>query len=269
VENWPGAAIGGSLIGGTNSSSGMILSGGDMGVVKIGGDITGGTINAGSLDKSGLIESAGRIVSVTIGGSVIAGTDNSFNGGLSKNASIRAANDIGVITVRGDLIGSVSGAAITDVVLSARGQDAMSPRLTATRDLAFGKVSIGGRVERAQILAGYDTNLGAQNGNAQIGSVNVGGDWSASDLVAGAQDGGTAGFGDADDMIIGGVPESIAKIAAIVIKGIVIGTPAGGDQFGFESHLIGKFIANGGSISILNSVLLSPNTGNDVTIRLV
>jgi hypothetical protein len=204
-----------------------------------------------------------------IGGSIIAGLDNSATGTLTRNASILANDDIGSLTVKGSLVGSVGGSGdITKVILSARGQAAP----TASTDLAFGKIKIGGRVERAQIFAGYNTGLNPLNGNAQIGSVKVGGDWIASDLVAGVKDGGTPGFGDAGDTIINPPPnpvDSIAKIARIVIGGIVEGTAAGGDQFGFESHAIGSFKMNGFTIPILSPVSLSPITGNDVTIRLV
>ncbi len=258
--------LGGSLVGGSNTDSGEIFSGGDMGAVKIGGDIKGASIASGSLESSGLIESfGGRIASVTLGGSIFAGVDNSSGGSLTGNASIHAAHDLGSLTVKGGLIGSVgSGGDITNVIISAKGQ--AFP--TATADVAIGKITIGGRVERAQILAGYNTSLTATDGNAQIGTVSVGGDWAASDLVAGVQDGGSTGFGDAGDFIIGG-GASIAKIAAITIEGVVIGTPAAGDRFGFESHAIGSFKAAGVSIPIVTPVLLSLITGSDVTIRKV
>jgi hypothetical protein len=176
--------------------------------------------------------------------------------------------------VKGSIIGSIGQFGdITDVLISAQGQ-AMP---TATTDLAIGKISIGGRVERAQILAGYkfvafsNPTPTPTNGNAQIGTVSVGGDWIASDLIAGVQNGGTAGFGDAGDTVIGG-GASIAKIAKIIIGGIVEGTVATGDQFGFESHAIGSFKINGFAITVPaapGSVALSIITGSDVTVRTV
>ncbi len=259
-----GVTLGGSLIGGSGTYAGAIISQGDMGAVTIAGDLKGASITTGSPSGSGYIESlAGRIAKVTIGGSIIAGTDDSASGSLTLNASIRAANDIGAITVKGSLIGSVGlGGDITKVIISARGQ----AFLTSVSDVAIGKISIGGRVERAQILAGYNSVLTPLNGNAQIGAVTVGGDWVASDLIAGVRDGGAAGFGDAGDTIIG--TGTIAKIASITIKGIVVGTPVAGDRFGFESHAIGSFKANGVTIPIVSPVALSPITG-DVTLRLV
>ena len=144
-----------------------------------------------------------------------------------------------------------------------------SPTLTATIDVAIGKISIGGRAEFTSILAGYDTALALVNGNAQIGSVKVGGDWIAGNIVAGVRDGGVAGFGDAGDTIIGG-GASIAKIASITIGGIVAGTSGGGDHFGFVSHTIGSFKAVGFAAPFTAATAefsdLSLITG-DVTIR--
>ena len=54
--------------------------------------------------------------------------------------------------------------------------------------MAIGKLSIKGRVENAQVLAGWSVNLQAVNGNASIGVVKVNSDWIASSLVAGVQD---------------------------------------------------------------------------------
>jgi hypothetical protein len=238
--------VGGSVIGGTDAGTGGISGGGDMGVVKIGRDLVGGSIlgTTPDLGFSGYIQSEGRIASVTIGGSVISGIDTSTSGDLFADGSIRAGDDIGSLTVKGSLIGHANtGTGASPVTISARGQDAMSPALTATSDMAIGRVTIGGRVEFASILAGYNTILVAKNANAQIGPVKVGGDWIASNIVAGVMDTGAAGFGDAGDSMIGG-GTNIAKIASIVIGGQVVGTP-GADRFGFVSHMIGSFKAAG------------------------
>ena len=108
----------------------------------------------------------------------------------------------------------------------------------------------------------------AVNGNAQIGAVSVGGDWLASDLVAGAVDTDLDSFGDEDDAIIGG-GASIAKIASIVVRGTVAGSSAPGDRFGFTSHTIGSFKSVGytprfqGGADIIELALIT----DDVTIR--
>jgi len=262
--------IGGSLRGGSGRNSGWIFSQGDMGAVKIGRDFVGGSVNAGDpqLDRSGFIETeAGRIASVTIGGSVRTGIDNttaSFT--LIRNASITAGNNIGAIVIEGSIAGSVGpGGAITRVTFTARGQ--ATP--TATTDVAIGKLTIAERAERLSVLAGYASDLSPLNGNAQIGPISIGGDFVASHLIAGVRPVSGVGdvFGDSTDFIIGNLPNSIARIASIVIGGIVIGTSTSGDRFGIESHTIGSLKINGFVVPIVSPVSLCPLTGGDVTVR--
>ena len=260
--------IGGSLGGGSGRNSGWIFSQNDMGVVKIGHDFVGGSVNAGDpvLDRSGFIESlAGRIASVTIGGDVRAGTDNSTNvTGLLRNAAISAGNNIGSIVIEGSVAGSV-GTNITRVTFTARGQ--ASP--TATADVAIGKLTIAERAERMSVLAGYASNILPLNGNAQIGPISTGGDLVASHLIAGVRV--VSGFGDVfggpDDFIIGNLPNSIARIASIVIGGVVLGSPASAGRFGIELHTIGSLTINGFAVPIVTPLSLSPLTGDDVTVR--
>jgi hypothetical protein len=259
--------IGGSLRGGTARNSGMIFSQSDMGAVKIGHDLVGGSESGSgpSLDRSGFIETrAGRIASVTIGGSVRAGTAADVFP-LLRNASIGAGddftgNDIGSIVIGGSV--SESGT-ITRVTFTARGQ--ATP--TATKDVAIGKLTIGGRAEWMNVLAGYASNTNPINGNAQIGPISIGGDLVASNLIAGVQDINHDGFGNADDVIIGNLSNSIASIASVVIGGVVIGTSAGGDHFGIESHTIGSLKIKGFVVPIASPLSLSPLTGDDVTVR--
>jgi hypothetical protein len=246
--------IGGSLIGGTNNFSGEISSNGDMGAVKITHDFIGGSITgSASLDSSGVIETTGgRIASVTIGGSIVSGSDDSILGALTNNATIHSANDIGSLTIKGSLIGNLSLNGASHVVISARGQAVQG----ATTDLAIGRISVGGRVEFADILAGYGTNLNPVNGDAQIGSVTVGGDWAGSSLVAGAKNAlsSNTNFGDANDASIGvGTTGIIATIAGVTIKGQVFGTPdsvSDTDHFGFVAQLVGPIKIGGIAIPL-------------------
>jgi hypothetical protein len=244
--------IGGSLLGGTGSGSGVISSLFELGVVDIGGSFKGASITGttGGLDSSGLIESVdGNIASVAIGGSIVSGTDTSTGGSLTNNASIRAGTEINSITVGGSLIGNPDGGT----------GDAASP-VVVSAETAISKISIGGRVEDAVILAGYDTGLNAVNSDAQIGAVKVGGDWIASDLVAGAVNSDTpagapfANFGNASDASIGGgAPGLISKIASITIGGEVYGTPASvsaTDNYGFVAQAIGPAKIGGIAIAI-------------------
>jgi hypothetical protein len=250
--------IGGSLLGGSGDSTGEIYAPLDIGSVRVGGDITGGSIGGttGDLTASGFIESAaGRIASVSVGGSIVSGTDASTGGGLVNNASIRAHNDIGSVIVGGSLLGNLSADGDSPVVLSARGQAVQG----ATTDLAIGTIHIGGRVEAAQILAGYDIDLSPRNADAQIGGLSVGGDWLASSVAAGASP-GPDGFGSGDTKISGpGVtdnPGIISRINSISIAGQVLGTGTGA-EFGFVAEQIGAFSLGGLSIP------LSPGAHND------
>lgn len=252
VSSAASVAIGGSLIGGSATDSGEIFSVGNLGAVKIGHDLIGGSISgSASLNRSGIIESTtGRIGSVILGGSIISGLDAS-SGSLTYNASIRSANDIGSLSVGGNIAGNVAdGAAgnFSPVLITARGQE--TP--TVGVDLAIRKIHIGGAVDFTNILAGYTTDLTATNGDAQIGKVKVGGDWAASNLVAGVMNvaSGNKIFGDGNDASIGaGRTDITAKIASIVIGGEVLGRPGGG-TFGFGAEQIGSFKYNGAAVAL-------------------
>jgi hypothetical protein len=247
--------IGGSLIGGSANDSGEISSVGDLGVVKIGHDLIGGSITgSASLSRSGIIEStAGRIGSVTLGGSILSGSDTS-SGTLSYNATIRAADDLGSLIVKGDIAGNIgdgSAGNFSPVIITARGQAVQKTGI----DLAIGKITIGGSVDHANILAGYKTDLTAINGDAQIGMVKVGGDWAASNLVAGAMNAasGNQTFGNGNDASIGSGNAGItAKISSIVIDGEVIGRPGSspGATFGFVAEQIVSFKYNGAAVAL-------------------
>jgi hypothetical protein len=273
----------GSLVGGSGESTGDITSGGDMGSVKIGGDFLGGSISGttGALSSSGLIQSGGNITSVAIGGSIIAGTNSSTASGaqLTSNASIRAGHELGSLKVGGSIVGNPDGGTgdtATPVVISAVGQ--ATP--VAPNDVAIGKITVGGNLEDAVILAGYSASLTPLNGNAQIGAVKVGGDWVASDLVAGATNSDLpsgapfANYGNSSDALIsGGVSTILSKIASITIGGQVIGTPnsvSTTDHFGFVAEAIGPVKIGGYAFSVASSTSPQPvgETG-DVDIHII
>jgi hypothetical protein len=263
-----GVTVGGSVLG-DRGLTGLLYAAGDLGPVRIGGDLRGGSISGTEPDHpgSGAIV-ADRIASVSIGGSVVAGTDTSTAGALLLNASIRAMADLGPVMVRGSLVGNRTADGDSPVVIAARGQTALAPG--ATTDLAIKSLTVGGRVEHARILAGYDFELIPVNGNASVGAVSVGGDWLASSLVAGVRDVSGDGFGTADDAIINGAGDAIqARIDRVSIRGLVDGSGAPGDHHGFVAERIGSFRAGGiaAPLTVGTDVIeLSPLTG-DVTIR--
>jgi hypothetical protein len=243
--------ISGSLVGGAGAFSGYLYAGGTLASATILGDVFGGSDNGNDfLGGSGYIE-AGRITNLTIGGSVIAGDNN--GGGVVNCGAIRAHADIGTLTIRGSLEGGTSPA-----IISAVGQ----PNANGATDLAIKNLTILGRVRFAEILAGYSPDVSNSiygepvNADAQIGSVKVGGDWVASDLIAGVSHGGDQYFGDANDAkITGGTkdltdlsgPRAISKIASIVIGGRVIGTSPIDDVYrnGFAAQQIGRVTVGG------------------------
>src|SRR5690606_13635664 len=100
------------------------------------------------------------------------------------------------------------------------------------------RLSIGGSVDHAQILAGYNRSGEGLNPVAGIDAVIVGRDWIASNLVAGVAVGEDGQFGTDDDLLIGGSSPVAAKIASVIIKGTADGTEAEGDHFGFVASEI-------------------------------
>ena len=206
---------------------------------------------------------------MTIGGAVVAGT-NSGTGTLEKSGSIRSANEIGSIAVLGDLRGN----ATADVSITAKSAPPGGKLPT------IGAITVGGNVERANILAGYDTATVATDGSASIGKVSVLGDWVASNLIAGFAAGGDGKFGTSDDTRIG-TPLIASKIASITILGQVSGTaanpgtptdPVNSDSFAFEASNIG--LVKLGLVTLPLAValntdhyLLSYTTGQDVIVK--
>ena len=235
-------AIGGSLIGGQGNGSGRVEAA-EIGTLTITGSIIGSEASGfARLVLTGCVF-AGRIGTLTLGGSLIAGFDFTSEE-YFFNGAIVVRDDIGTLTIKGSLIGNSTNRAI----ISARGQAAPS----GTTDLAIGKLTVNGRVEYGQILAGYNQDRQPKNADAQIGPVIVGGDWIASDLVAGAIAGFSGGFGSGGDTKISGagvkdVANVFSKITSVVIGGQVLGTFSNSDHSGFVAENIGSFKVKGGT----------------------
>ena len=267
-------SIGGSLVGGSEVGTGLLYGRGSLGPVTIGHDLIGGSITGSQPDlfDAGSIK-GGTIASVIIGGSVLAGKDDSDSGRLIENAAIQSSGNIASITVKGSVVGTVGLAGdITRVVFSTS-LFGSSEALTG----AIGKVTIGGRAEWLNVIAGAVGDFSG-NGNAQIGRVTVGGDWIASSIAAGVENWGNNNldengigddnlrFGDSHDHLID--PSALlGKIGRIIIKGIVQGTDFLTDRFGFVSHTIGSLRINGTTVPIADTIL-APLTG-DVRLHLV
>ncbi|MEQ1858966.1 MAG: hypothetical protein ABMA13_03425 [Chthoniobacteraceae bacterium] len=224
--------LGGSLIGGPAPFTGTLSAFGTLGPVKIGGDLLGGNaeFDGVAVERSGGIR-AGRLPAITIGGSMLSGVNRSGTGTLDTSGTIVATDDIGTISIKGDLLGSAS----TNASITARGQSVLA--VAATGDLAIKSVSIGGSVDRAVISVGAGLNA-----DAQIGSLSVGGDWSRSSIAAGI-DPVNGFFGGTNDLLIADADDRAnidSCIGSIIIKGQALGTADGTGEFGFVAEQIGS-----------------------------
>ena len=216
--------------------------GGAVGAVRIAGDLIGGSTVAGVNPQQAGHLRARRIGSLTIGGSLIAGTQTAA-GAFVDNGTIRVADDIGTVT-----IGNILGNPTSPAVISARGSAAP----TATTDVAVGRLTVKGRVEFAQVLAGFNVAGAGVNADAQIGPVTVGRDWVASSLVAGALSGAGGNFGDLNDVKMSGAgvkdeATASSRIRGVTIGGQALGTVAGADHFGVVAETVGVVRVGGGT----------------------
>lgn len=178
----------------------------------IGGDAAGST----NLDKSGAIIANDTIERVRIGGSLIAGTDSS-TGTIRGSGAILAGKHLGLLSVGKSVVGNETN----PVIVTAVDAEFIPP---GGSDLAIDGISVAGRVTYANFLAGFDLNGATDNADASIGPVKVGGSWSFSNLVAGAQDSAPTGYGAGDTLQTVSNGMLLAKIAGITIGGKVIGS---------------------------------------------
>jgi hypothetical protein len=231
--NMAGITVGGSLLGTDAGLSASIYSSGSLGFIKVGGDVRGGLgFNSAHIDAGG-----GSIGGITIGGSI------TTKGGNSA-ACIDAKEDIGPILIKGSMVGM----AAAPLFITAGGANANDgDDLGSIRSL-----TVLGSVEQARILAGYRSFI-PTNADARIGAVTVGGDWIASDLVAGVAAGADNKFGALDDVLVADAsndPNVISTIASITIRGQVLGTPGAGDDFGFCAERVGSVSVGGSAVSL-------------------
>lgn len=259
------ATVKGSLLGGSGDSSGAIRSEGFIKLLTVSGSLIGGDLAVDAtqdLVESGYVEAA-RIGAFTLGGSIVTGTNYNATFDLVNSAAIRSANDINTLTIKGSIEGNTDALAL----ITARGQAVLVQ--DALTDIAINKLTVGGRVSHANILAGYDLNdditAADANPNAQIVAVTVGNDWIASNLLSGIKL--SANLGDGNDALASGVdnPDIDAKIGSILIKGSIAGTATAGDHYGFVAQWIPVFQLGGPALlpTAPGYLLLNTNGGND------
>jgi hypothetical protein len=238
--------IGGSLRGGSATFSGSIGAT-RITTLAIKGDILGGNATGSQdVEAAGSI-SASTILNLTVDGSIIAGVD-ATSGNFEANGAIRASRELKSLTVGGSLVGNSTHR----VLIQANRQE--NP--TGTSDLAIGSIKVNGRVEYTRIRAGLLFETGAENADAQIGSVIVGGNWIASTITAGISLGADGLPGTNDDAKLNGigvkdVASVNSKINSITIGGQILGTANGGDHFGFVAEVLGSLKIGGVNIPLL------------------
>ena len=259
-------SIGGSLIGGTAFSSGLILSQTPSNSLSIGHDIIGGNATgSANVYASGYIQ-VGSLKNITVGGSIRAGVDTS-TGTITSSASIRATDNLGSVDIKGSIVGNTIGD-FSPVVISAHGEAALPSNAKA--DKAIKSIKVGGSVEWLQLIAGVNENLVASNGDAQIGSVDIGGDWIASRASAGTGAGIDGIYGTMDDTFLGGGNASIVgTIGDIDIGGQAIGTVAAGDNFAFIAEKIGSLKIGGASVPLINGGIDNLLIGTTQDVRVI
>ncbi len=165
----------------------------------------------------------------------VMGSANSISvRGSVIDSQLHADFDFGSIKITGDLLGTSAGSA----VISAFGQKSAP---TVGSDVAIKTLSVGGRIENARILAGYNQLGDAVNADGSIGAIKTGTDWIASTVHAGTT-AGTDGFdGTADDAGAAGdgvrdQPDLFSQIAKIKIAGQAYGSAATDDSFGIMAE---------------------------------
>jgi hypothetical protein len=183
-----------------------------------------------------------------------------------KNLTIRtdavggdftAYRDLGQVTIGGSLLGMDFGGRGKVGALTI-GHDVAGTSPATPVTLAFaggavptggvftvlGSLTVGGRVENARLLAGYDPLLGPVAAGASVGPVIVGGSWIASTLHAGTGPGPDGFDGTGDDARLAGpgidpAPGLTGQIARLLIKGQALGTYASAsDHFGIVAEWI-------------------------------
>lgn len=185
----------------TNAST--IFAGGNIGTVTVGGNLTGPLLYSINFDdpraavNCSTIIATGDIAKVMIKGSMIGTAGDSFQTG--SNVRI-AATHLGTVSIGGDVTGFIF---------------ANLPQIYATGTpdkLAIAKLTIGGSLRYATVLAGLISDGSPTNADGQIGSVIIKGNL-ASATVATVD----AGMGVSDNVNI------VSRISSITVGGFITG----------------------------------------------
>jgi hypothetical protein len=264
--------------GGGTSSGGIGVITGELGPVRVGGDLTGGT---GSY--SGSIISNYGIVAVAVGGAVV-------GGGGDRSGTVGAGRKLGRVNVTGDVTGGggvysgsiTAPSGITAVTLGGslvggNGENSGSIQVSAgnlgpvhiTGDIrgggGFGSAAVvangfmnhttfvGGGIASitigGSVIGGTGPASATLLADRRLGPVSVGHDWTGASAVAGFFPGPDLMFGTADDTP-SAAPSGL--IVRITIGGTLSGTPTAGDQIAFLAHQINA-VSVGGQPVVLHA----------------
>ncbi|MEQ1862963.1 MAG: hypothetical protein ABMA13_23830, partial [Chthoniobacteraceae bacterium] len=239
--------------GGDGLFSGSISARGKISTVKITGNVLAGigadsgallsyerSAAEGDLPGSlGSVSISGNFAShVRADGALGSLTTTAWTGGsLLTGAGALGDGSAGTIRIRGDLTQaqiSIGG----KLKLLSVGDDTTDTTLRVLEDISA--LTFAGDVATSSLLAGFTANGAAVNPDARIGTVTVGGNWSASNLVAGVAAGTDGDFGTTDDVKATGedLATILSRIASVTIRGTVSGAP--GEDFGFVAQHVAK-----------------------------
>jgi hypothetical protein len=227
-------------------------AGGD-GLVDLGRlDATGVKLGKVSVDGDLRQASAAAMASLTVyslGERAAGAPDEELTSTISgKLGALTVKTDASHVTVHAGSIGTLKALALEDVTIAAGAITAMTAQSLENTDVfvqggigitALKSLNVSGSVRHSRVLAGYNAEGLGMYGGVKIGAVKVGGQWEASEIVAGVKTGADFLFGTDDDVSMGG-GKVIAKIASITIAGAVLGTSdVTDDAFGFVADEIG------------------------------
>ena len=229
-----GAGFNSLKVGGVVENSDFAV-GGDFRTLLVQQQITGGSFLVGGILGSATIKQGMKDTTFTVGqaiGTLVILKD-------VDNSAIRAGTTLENFVIGGSLV---------DTIVSAPGT--LQPR-NAGEATVFQIIGIRGDVVGSSILAGYDRDGLPVNPDARMGKVVVKGNFEASNIVAGATAGADGFFGNADDVLLAGGNEIVAKIASITIRGAVLGTDGNStDHFGIVAEELGKVRSAGVSLPL-------------------
>lgn len=205
---------------------------------------------------------AGKLGSAFIGGSFVPITNSislSADGGIGSlkiAGDIRSTASAGVAIQSDGAIGSINvgGSIAGDSIVNIRAFGQLTAP-TKGADIAIKSINVRGSVESARIEVGSVSTK--SSADASIGSITVGGDWIASNVVTASQFGTDAIVGTNDDNLRAGAnvrdnPAIFSTLGSFTVKGQALGTATmATDMFSVIAERIGKAKVGGRTFAFI------------------